>query len=185
MRHPLQRLPEGRRLPVFLALTGVSQVVHWRMTVHNDNPAAPHGMLSFLFGGTVGRDREILSSWDAPTQARAIRNLRLDPVFSVSWTGATSIGCLWADGPLRAVRAPSAGLGAPLAWAQLLAAALSTGKDLALLTELHHRPRRPWPQLAGAAGLLEIGMKSAGVAYAAAGGVAWCVGRTRRARRGG
>jgi hypothetical protein len=155
------------------------------MTVHNENPTAPHGMLSFLFGGSPGRDGEILSSWDGAARARATRNLRLDPVFSVCWTGATAVGCLWADGPLRALRGAPVGLGAPLAWAQLLAAALSTGKDLALLVELHHRPRRPLPRLAGAAGVVEIGMKSAGVAYAATGGAMWCVGRIRRAARGG
>ena len=99
---------------------------------------------------------------------------RLDPLFSLWWTGATGIGCLWAAGPLRRVDRAPAGLGVWLAWGQLLAAVLSAGKDLVLLRQLH-RPRRLWPQLGKAAGLLEIALKSAGVAYAGAGGVAWCI----------
>lgn len=177
MRHPLQHVPERVRLPGFLALAATAGVVHrrmGRMSAQNKTPAAPRGMLSLLLGGDVRRDREILASWDHSARARATHNLRLDPLFSLCWTGATGIGCLWAAGPLRRVDRVPAGLGVWLAWGQSLAAVLSAGKDFVLLRQLH-RPRQLWSPLGKAAGLLEIALKSAGVAYVGAGGVAWCI----------
>jgi hypothetical protein len=173
VQHPLQLLPEGRRLPTFLTLVGASAALHRRMQAHNKTSRAPHGTLSLLAAGSAARDREILRSWDGAARQRAVRNLRLDPVFSLTWTSATAIACLWATGPLRVVRGSAATLGVALSWAQWPAAALSTAKDVALLSMIRRRPQPPWPKVTETVGLVEIAVKCAASAYATAGAVAW------------
>lgn len=186
MQHPLQRLPGRARLPVFLALAASSGVVHHRMgrmSKQNKTPEAPRGMLSLLLGGSAERDGEVLASWDGSAQQRAVQNLRLDPLFSMCWTSAAAIGCMWAAEPLGRHRPVLSGLATWLVWAELLAAVLATQKDLLLLAEVH-RPGPPWPKFAKATGLLEVALKSAGIGYGLAGGLTWYFRRTATAIEG-
>ncbi len=183
MRHPLEAVTGGRRLGAAGVLFAIALAVRAKMQVDARTRAAPYGMMSFALARDPTAARRIVASWDRRTRRQAHLNLRLDPLFSLAWTTAIALADLRAARALRRRGWPGAGAGVPLAWGQWLAAALAGAKDAALLALLRGRTERPLPRVARWCTATEIGLKGAGLAYAAAGGLARLLGLRRRADR--
>ena len=185
MRHPLKAVTGRCRLVGNVALAVTALAIRVKMHVHAKTQAAPHGMMSFAGAGDPAAARGIVASWDREVRAKADRNLRLDPLFSLAWTNAIALADLWAGRWLRTAGWPGAGVGVHLAWGQWLAAVLAAAKDAALLAMLRWHARSPLPVLARWWTVTEIGLKTAGLVYAAAGALAWLAGRHRNVHQDG
>lgn len=174
MRHPFQAISGGRRFRAVVALLTLALSVRKTMAVPTaQTRMAPHGMLSFALAGDASKARAIIASWDTHVRKRAAVNLGLDPLFSLAWTNAIGLACIWAAEVLGARRWPAAQLGVALAWAQWPAALIATAKDVALLLALQGHAARPAHCVIRLGALLEIAVKGAGLAYAVGGGLAW------------
>jgi hypothetical protein len=115
MRHPFQAVDDGSRLRASLVLALLALAVRWKMRVQAKSAEAPHGMMSLAFVDRPPKARRIVGSWERSVRHKADLNLRLDPLFSLTWTNAISLAVLQAARELRGHGWPGAGLAVPLA----------------------------------------------------------------------
>ena len=91
MKHPLESIPHGKQLGVFLALLALFLVI--TVGFRFIGPAQPT-IVDFELAGTTARAIEIINSWDTPDKIRAGFSLGFDflymPVYS------TLIALAWA-----------------------------------------------------------------------------------------
>jgi hypothetical protein len=111
-------------------------------------PAAPLGIVSFEFGGTVQGMQAILDSWDANARVHAGFSLGFDYVFMLVYAFFISLACLASGERLKRANWPLAGWAAGLGWALWLAAGLDGVENFALTKILFGTNTDPWPQVA-------------------------------------
>ena len=168
MRHPLQQLPEGERLRAFVPLLALTLGV---MTVLNfvdlplRNVAAPWGVVSFEFAGSVEKARAILDSWDGTARMRATFGLGFDHLFIFAYSLTIALGCVGTSGLLRKHRPVIARAGLPLAWGAWMAGVLDMTENASLFTMLLNNPTSPWPQVAWWAAAVKFLLVLAGIVY--------------------
>jgi hypothetical protein len=172
MRHPLQALPEGQRVQVFLlslALTGtLAAVLNWTLMGER------YGIVALELAGNEQKAREIVDSWTTSgVRDRAFINVHLDFAFLVAYSTTIASACIWAVGVLHARGWPGTVAGVMLAWGQWLAALLDAWENVALLKMLRGPVTRPWPRIAFWSATLKFFLVAVGLAYTAAGVVAW------------
>jgi hypothetical protein len=177
MRHPLEAIPAGKRVQVFVPLFVLSVALMIALNLIGaplQTLAAPAGIVSFELAGSVGQTRAILESWDQATRLRAAFSLGLDYVFMVVYSTAIGLACAWAASVTRASRPRWAVAGSWLAWGQWLAALLDAVENVALTVALFGTIAAPWPQMAWWCATLKFLLILAGLAYAL---VSWVVKR--------
>jgi hypothetical protein len=110
--------------------------------------AAPRGIISFEFAGSLTTAGRILASWGPKGTVYAGLSLGLDFLFLFAYAGAIGLGCvLAAHGLSRRMKSISL-LGAPLAWGQLCAALLDVFENIGLIHVLLGTESEIWPTLA-------------------------------------
>jgi len=97
------------------------------------NDAAPSGIVSFEFAGSITRAQQILSSWDASQKIRCALSLGIDYVFLVSYALFLSVGCVYIANALKSRRLILAEIGFLLGWTQFMAALLDAIENTALI----------------------------------------------------
>ena len=124
MNHPLQSLSPAQRRTAFwilLPATIVLIVIMNGIGAPLITPAAPYGIISFEFAGTLENAQAILQSWDADAQLHAAFSLGLDYLFMLAYSTAIGLACILAGSVLHSKGLPLAGMAAWLAWAMWLA----------------------------------------------------------------
>lgn len=95
--------------------------------------AAPSGIISFEFAGSMTRAQQILSSWDADAKIRCALSLGIDYLFLVAYALFISIACANIGRSLKIKKLFVAKVGYLLGWAQFIAALLDTIENTALI----------------------------------------------------
>ena len=127
--------------------------------------AAPAGIVSFEFAGSMSAAKHILASWGPEGSVFAGLSLGLDFLFLFSYAGAIGLGCVLVARGLSQ-RMPSFSLwGAPLAWGQLGAALLDIVENLGLIQVLQGAESEIWPVLAMWCALPKFLIVAAGLLY--------------------
>ncbi len=110
--------------------------------------AAPAGIVSFEFAGTLDLAREIVDSWGTKGRVFAGLNLGLDYLFLVSYTICIGLGCMLLArsvvGRFRFLHS----IGMVLAWGQVGAGLLDALENYALIRVLLGSARDYWPAVA-------------------------------------
>jgi hypothetical protein len=135
------------------------------------NPAAPLGIISFEFAGTLGRAQEIVASWGPTGQVYAGLNLGLDYLFLVIYAASTGLGCVLVARKLPQKAGWLRSLAVVLAWGLILAACLDSVENYALIRVLLGSRSEFWPALARLAAIPKFLLVGAGLLYLASGGI--------------
>lgn len=129
------------------------------------------GIIQFELAGTTDRARAILDRWGPAGQAAARKSLLLDYAFPPSYALFQALACdAIAVGLAARSRSFMAGVGLPIAWAQLAAAGFDYVENTALLVMLAGRDQRA-PRVARRAALLKFALISLGQSYIVVGGI--------------
>lgn len=141
------RLLSGR---TFLVLLGVSLLLVLSMNLINvplRTAAAPGGIVTLEFAGDLATVKTILQSWQDNLFFAGL-SLGLDFLFLLAYSVTIAVGCLLLAGRLEERSALAAQVGRWLAGGQLLAAALDTIENLALVRLLAGSESAFLPRLA-------------------------------------
>jgi hypothetical protein len=178
MRHPLEAIPQGKRLVVFLALLAVFLV----MTVGFQfiGPAKP-SIVDFELAGTTGRATEIINAWDMQNRIRAGFSLGLDYLYMPVYSTLIALACVWGAGLLASRQWRAAGLS--LGWGLWAAALFDVVENTALTVILFDTVAAPCPRVAQVCATLKFGLIGLGLAFVVTAAVVYLVRRTKSKTR--
>ena len=179
-RHPFDFIPPGWWPRFFWALLGLNLLMMIAFGISGaplTTEAAPYGVVSFEFAGTVEQVEKILESWDKAAQLRAAFGLGLDFLFLVVYASTIAFGCGMAAGVLKRSEWPLSGLGNLLSWAVVLAALLDIVENIALTTVIFGSVVSPWPEIARWCAIPKFALVFIGIVYVIYGGVVALVER--------
>jgi hypothetical protein len=182
-RNPLQAMrlvPAPLGFAFFLILTLVLMAALLLVDRPLQTAAAPRGIVSFEFAGSVKRAGEIVQSWDGAPAPFAGFSLGLDYLYMVAYATTIAWACIWARRMVASRGWRAATLGVLLAWGLIAAAGLDALENVALLVLLLVRIAAPWPQVAWVAAALKFALILAGLAYSVLGVGAWLTARIRQ-----
>ncbi len=147
-----------------VALTAVLQVIGAPLKT----AAAPGGILTYEFAGSVANAKAIIASWDARAQVYAGLSLGLDFLYPPVYAAAIGLACL-----VAAPHLPGFGqsLARGLSRAIWLAAALDYVENIALIQLLLGSSHSLWPPLAWICAAIKFAIVLAGILVALVGGV--------------
>jgi len=142
-----------------------------------ETEAAPLGIITYEFAGTVERAGEILNSWNHNAQLHAAFSLGLDFLFILLYSTTIGMACVWAGQVLARDRWPLVGVAVPLAWGLWLAAILDAVENFSLIKVLYGPIASPWPAVARICAMIKFGLVFIGLIYAFYGLVAYLANR--------
>jgi hypothetical protein len=174
MKHPLEAIPHGKRLVVFLALLAVFLVI--TIGFRFVGPAEP-SIVDFELAGTTDRTAEIINAWDMQDRMRAGFNLGLDYLYMPVYSTLIALACVWGAGLLASRQWRTTGL--LLGWG-LWAAALFDAVENAMLTVvLFDTVSAPYPQIAQVCAVLKFGLILLGLAFVVVAAVVYLARRLK------
>jgi hypothetical protein len=174
MKHPLEAIPRGKRLTVFLALLAVFVVI--TIGFQFIGPAQP-SIVDFELAGTTDRAAEIINVWKMQDRIRAGFNLGLDYLYMPVYSTLIALACVWGAGVLASRQWRTTGL--LLGWG-LWAAALFDAVENAMLTVvLFDSVAAPYPQVAQACAMLKFALIVLGLVFVVVAAVAYLVIRLK------
>jgi len=139
IRQPFPWLPHAARKRGFWIAVVVTVVVLVSLNVAGaplNTSAAPAGIISFEFAGSISVATEMMDSWGENGIVLAAVNLGIDYLFLVAYSVAISLGCVLIAGRVYGGAGVAAAVGIVLAWAQFVAAALDAVENYALIRVL-------------------------------------------------
>jgi hypothetical protein len=180
MKHPLETVPKNRRPAIFTALFVLTIIVMLVLNLAGDalrTDAAPAGIISYEFAGTVDRAQSILDSWSPQTKIYAGFNLGLDYLFLVAYSTTIALAVIWVASQLKTSQRFWISLAVFLAWALWGAALLDAIENYALFTMLVNGAFEPWPQVAWWSALIKFTIVIFGLVYSLIGLIAGYISR--------
>ena len=165
MRSPFGWLAPGHERRVFLVLLVATLVVLANLQVVGGplrTEAAPQGIVSFEFAGTLAEAHRMMDAWGASGRVYAGLSLGLDYLFLALYGLTLALACV------RTARSFGGGyarLGEVLAWGALLAAALDALENYALIRVLLGAASDAWPAVAYGAALTKFILVAAALLY--------------------
>jgi len=160
MKHPLEALPQGKRLCVFLVLLALFLVII--IGFRFIGPAKPN-IIDFELAGTTARASEIINAWDTQDKVRAGFSLGIDFLYMPVYSTLIALACVWAAGVLASRRWRTTGL--VLAWGLWVAALLDAVENVALTVLLFGTVADPYPQIAQLCATLKFGLILLGLVF--------------------
>ncbi|MBM3183508.1 MAG: hypothetical protein FJZ83_05675 [Chloroflexi bacterium] len=177
MKHPLEAIPQGKRLCLFLTLLALFLVI--TIGFRFIGPAKPN-IVDFELAGTTSRASEIINAWDAQDKARAGFSLGFDFLYMPVYSTLIALACVWGAGILASRQWRTTGL--LLAWGLWAAALLDAVENVALTVLLFGTVADPYPQVAQVCASLKFVLILLGLVFAAVAAVAY-LGKKRKASR--
>lgn len=139
--------------------------------------AAPAGIVSFEFAGTLENAQQMVASWDQEQRVRAGLSLGLDYLFLVLYSTAIALACFRVARGWRVSRPLLAAIGLWLGWGQWLAAGLDTVENVALIYLLLGSHNGLWAPLAWGCAAVKFAIVGAGLLYVLAGAAIYIMKR--------
>jgi len=159
------KLRSGRALWLFIiaaiVLSAILQVVGRPL----QTAAAPAGIISFEFAGTLENAQHMLASWDQNQQVRAGLSLGLDYLFLLLYSTAIALATFRVARAWRSRQPLLATAGVWLGWGQWLAAALDAVENVALIFLLLGSQGRVWAPLAWGCAAVKFAIVGVGLLY--------------------
>ena len=161
MKHPLEAIPHGKRLGVFLVLLALFLVI--TIGFRFIGPAQPT-IVDFELAGTTTRATEIINTWDAADKVRAGFSLGFDFLYMPVYSTLIALACVWAAGVLALRQWRTTGV--LLAWGLWAAALLDAIENVALTVLLFGTVANPYPQVAQVCASIKFGLILLGLVFA-------------------
>ena len=176
MYHPLNSIPQGKRLATFLLL--LVATVALSVILRVIGPSTPN-IVDFELAGSIGRASSIINAWDIAAQLRASLGLGLDYLFMPVYSTTIALACIWGASVLsgRKLRA----LGMSLAWGLWLAAIFDALENIALIVMLFGTVADPYPQMASICATCKFSLIILGLVYILIAGIIRITALTRAA----
>ena len=172
--HPFVWLTESARKRAFIVCFILTISIIWGLQVLGAplrTEAAPAGIVSFEFAGTLAVARNILDSWGETGRLYAGLNIGLDYLFLLAYAATLGLACTLLAGSLSKRLAFMAIIGVTLAWLQLGAAVLDATENYALIQMLLGSDRTLWPVVAKWCAVPKFLFVAGGLVYAASGAI--------------
>lgn len=148
MKHPLDRVPEGRlkrvQLPSLLVAALTIGALPWILPGRES-----HTLLELVESGSAARAAEIVSHWSASDRIRVAHAVGLDYAMNPAYMNVLAVAAIWAGRRFRAGAGRAAGT--VLAWLCWSVVVTNAVENVALFQALALVPRNPWPALAAGA----------------------------------
>jgi len=180
MMNPFSSIPVEKQGRLFWPLVVLAVLTMYTLNIVGaplTTEAAPAGIVSYEFAGTVFKTEKILASWNAVARERAAFVQGLDFLFIPVYVSAIAIGCSMASSVLHRKGWALASFGAPLAWLAVLAGLLDVFENIALVVMLFDIPANPWPQIAYWCAGPKFFLVVIGILYSLFGGIVHLFGR--------
>jgi hypothetical protein len=184
--HPFQWIAEPAQkyvLPVLIVLALVVMVCLYVMGIPLQTRAAPQGIISFEFAGSLANAECMIESWGKDGPMYAGLNLGLDYLYLVLYSCALGLGCAVVarsfSNRCRFIAVP----GIILSWALILAAFLDAAENLALIQVLLGADTELWPWLAFFCAVPKFIFVTVGFIYAAVGGIVYGIMKSCAVRK--
>ena len=175
MKHPLEAIPHGKRLVVFLALLAVFLVI--TIGFRFIGPAEPD-IVDFELAGTTERATEIINAWDVQDRIRAGFNLGFDYLYMLVYSTLIALACVWGAGVLASRKWRATGL--LLGWGLWAAALFDAVENVALTVILFGTVAAPYPQVAQICANFKFALIVLGLLFAAVAAVVYLVRKAVR-----
>ena len=170
MKHPLEAIPHGKRLLVFLVLLAVFLVI--TIGFRFIGPAEPN-IVDFELAGTTDKATEIINAWDIQDRIRAGFNLGFDYLYMPVYSTLIALACVWGAGVLASRHWRATGLS--LGWGLWAAALFDAVENATLTVVLFDTVAAPYPQIAQVCAILKFGLIVLGLVFAAVAAVVYLV----------
>jgi hypothetical protein len=174
MKHPLEAIPHGKRLVVFLVLLAVFLVI--TIGFRFIGPAEP-SIVDFELAGTADGAAEIINAWDMQDRIRAGFSLGLDYLYMPVYSTLIALACVWGAGVLASRQWRATGL--LLGWGLWAAALFDAVENSMLTVVLFDTAAAPYPQIAQVCAVLKFSLIVLGLVFVAVAAVAWLARRPR------
>jgi hypothetical protein len=178
--HPFEWLSIQHQKQAFVFLLILTLAVMGGLQVFDaqlKTDAAPAGIVSFEFAGSLAAAQGIMASWGPRGSLFAGLSLGLDFLFLLSYAGGIGLGCILTARALSRTMKKVSLMGATLAWAQLGAALLDTLENISLIQVLSGAENVFWPVLAFWCAVPKFFIVAVGLFYIVAGVVLFRVNR--------
>ena len=136
---------------------------------------APWGIVSFELAGHLANSEMILASWDPTAKVSAGANLGLDYLFIVAYTVAIGLGCVLVAGGLAHNGRQWGHAGIFLSWGTILAGALDSVENYALIRLLLGSKAEILPVVARFCAIPKFVLVFLALFYVIVGALAWLV----------
>ena len=162
MYHPLNNVPQNKRLPAFLWLLAatVGITVVFRLI----GPFKPN-IVDFELAGSVAKSTAIIGAWDTLARLQTCFNLGFDYLYMPVYSTTIALACVMGAGVVS--RTGWKNLGVLLAWGLWLAAIFDAVENYALITMMYSSPADPYPQVAALCAVCKFSLILLGLLYAA------------------
>jgi hypothetical protein len=162
VRAPLERLARDRFWRTFVELLALNLAVAGALMLAGRDlrtDAAPNGILSLQFAGSVEDVGRILQSWSPRARTVAAFTLGLDYLYMPLYAaGLSFLGATLTLAARRRGRSGLAGWVAAVAWLPWLAAAADAIENAAALEMVLGGPDTPWPTVVRTAALTKFAL---------------------------
>ena len=168
IRQPFSWLSHSARKRAFWIALGLTIAVMAGMSFAGaalNTSAAPAGIISFEFAGSIAVAREMMDSWGREGAVPAAVSLGIDYLFLVAYSIAIALGCVLIAGSVYGGAGIAATTGVVLAWAQFAAATLDAVENYALIRTLLGSTTDLWPAAARACAIPKFAIVGAGLLY--------------------
>ncbi len=142
-KHPFEFItPSSRKSGFYLSLIFTLGVMVALNTIdtHLKSSAAPNGILSFEFSGTIANARAILGSWGEKGQVYAGLSLGIDYLFLVLYPFTIGLACVLTGEKLSNRLPFLQSTGPLLAWGLIIAGVMDSVENYALIKILSGAP---------------------------------------------
>ena len=181
-KHPFEWIQPTARARVFSLSTVAAIIILVALQISGaplKTEAAPAGIISYEFAGSIEAAQLIILSWQPEVSAWAGFNLGLDYLFLVAYALAISLGCILLSQKLSLAGIRGGSILVALAWGLILAAVLDAVENFALLQTLFGSQSSVWPVLAAWCAGPKFILVLLGLMGLAVGGSALAVNRFR------
>jgi len=159
--HPLESLPGGTKLPLFIWLLVTT---FWLSLIFRFiGPYSPN-IVDFEFCRTVDKANAIINAWNPVARIQAAFNLGFDFLYIPIYSTTIALACVWAANKLGGNRIWH-NMGMLFAWGLWVAAILDIVENYALLTILQGRVADPYPALATMCATVKFSLILLGLAF--------------------
>jgi len=176
MYHPLNSIPQGKRLATFLPLLVATVALSAMFRIIG--PSTPN-IVAFELAGSIERATNIINAWDIAAQLRASFGLGLDYLYMPVYATTIALACVWGATVLSGKKWRA--LGILLAWGLWLAAIFDAIENWALIVMLFGTVTEPYPQMAYVCATCKFSLIILGLIYIIIAGVIYVIARIRSA----
>ena len=174
LRHPFEWLTKSSQKRAFVLLLILTLAVMAALRCYDSHlktEAAPNGIVSYEFAGTLPVAQSMIESWGKDGQVYAGLSMGLDYLFLIVYAFTIGLGCVLTGEKLSIKFASAKIIGSILAWGLIIAALLDAIENYALINILLGSVEEFWLTIAWACAAPKFALVGFGLLYLMVGAI--------------